>query len=110
MTTLKYTSGRQGSSLDSILCMKFSPSHHQFLWEPWTEAASKVTVPAKPKAPTRVRETGLYPGRGCCHFMIQHEKSLELSLGSDSASGISVEVNKVTTTMLPIDWVRVLGC
>lgn len=42
--------------------------------------------------------------------MIQHEMPLELSLGSDSAPGISVEVNKVATTMLPIDWVRVLGC
>lgn len=59
MITLKYTNGRHGGSLDSILCMKFRTSHHQFLWEPWTEAASKVTVPAKPKAPTRVRETGI---------------------------------------------------
>lgn len=61
MIILKHISGRHGGSLDSILCMKPSTPHtpHQFLWKPWTEAVSKVTVPAKPKAPTGVRETGI---------------------------------------------------
>lgn len=58
--TLKYTGGRrQCGSLDSILCMKPSASHHQFLCEHWTEIVSKVTVSMKQKAPTHVKETGI---------------------------------------------------
>lgn len=48
----------------------------------------------KQNVPTHVQKTVILSRKRLLSFLDQQEMSLELSLGSDSASGTSVEINK----------------